>query len=131
MRNVVIAGNWKMNKTFGESKDFAEAVSSKLLESYSTEAIICAPFPYISALVELTKGTALKVAAQTMHFEDYGAYTGEVSPVMLTDIGVTHVVIGHSERREYYNETNETVNKKAIAAHEHDLVPIICVGEKI
>lgn len=131
MRKVVIAGNWKMNKVFEESKQFAEEAASKLSQSDKVDAVICAPFPYLSALVEQAKGTALKIAAQNMHFEDSGAYTGEVSPVMLKDIGVSHVVIGHSERREYFAETNETVNKKAIAAHQHGLVPIICVGETL
>lgn len=131
MRKVVIAGNWKMNKVMHESTEFAEEVIGKLQESDKVDAIVCAPFLYLSDLVEKTKGTALKVAAQNMHFEDNGAYTGEVSPLMLTDIGVSHVVVGHSERREYFAETNETVNKKVIAAHKHGLVPIICVGETL
>lgn len=131
MRKIVIAGNWKMNKVYQEATAFTEEVSQKLPQSDRVEAIICAPFPYLSALVENTKQTALKIAAQTMHYEENGAYTGEVSPAMLEDIGVSHVVIGHSERREYYGETNETVNKKAIAAHQHQLIPIICVGETL
>lgn len=131
MRKVVIAGNWKMNKVFEESKQFTEEVVGKLSQSDKVDAVICAPFPYLSGLVEQTKGTALKVAAQNMHFEENGAYTGEVSPAMLKDIGVSHVIIGHSERREYFAETNETVNKKAIAAHQYGLVPIICVGETL
>lgn len=131
MRKVVIAGNWKMNKVFEESKQFTEKVIGKLPQSDKVDAVICAPFPYLSGLVEQTKGTALKVAAQNMHFEENGAYTGEVSPIMLKDIGVSHVIIGHSERREYFAETNETVNKKAIAAHQYGLVPIICVGETL
>lgn len=131
MRKVVIAGNWKMNKVMHESTEFAEEVIGKLPESDKVEAIVCAPYLYLPGLVEKTKGTALKVAAQNMHFEDNGAYTGEVSPVMLKDIGVSHVVVGHSERREFFAETNETVNKKAIAAHKYGLVPIICVGETL
>ena len=131
MRKVIIAGNWKMNKTYQESIDFAEEVIETLPVSDKVEAIICAPFLYLKALVEKAEGTALKVAAQTMHFEENGAYTGEVSPVMLKDIGVSHVILGHSERREYFAETNETVNLKAKSAHQHGLVPIICVGETL
>lgn len=131
MRKNVIAGNWKMNKTMDEALAFVEAIGEKVPVSDKVEAIICAPFPYLTALVEKTNGTPIKVAAQNMHFEDSGAYTGEVSPAMLKDIGVTHVIIGHSERREYFAETDETVNKKAKAAHNHGLVPIICVGETL
>lgn len=131
MRKKVIAGNWKMNKNLSESKQFVEETAGKIAESESVEAIICAPFPYLAALAEQTEGTALKVAAQNMHFEENGAYTGEVSPLMLKDIGVTHVVLGHSERREYFAETNETVNKKAHAAFAHGLTPIVCVGETL
>ena len=131
MRKKVIAGNWKMNKTAKETTAFVEAIRDEIPTSEKVEAIICAPFPYLVSLVEQTKDTEIKVAAQNMHFEDSGAFTGEVSPVMLKDIGVTHVIIGHSERREYFAETDETVNKKAKAAHDHGIVPIICVGESL
>src|SRR5690625_2012280 len=130
MRNVVIAGNWKMNKTTKEVEAFVEAVKT-VHTNEQTEAIICAPFPYLSLLVSQLEGTNVKVAAQTMHEAENGAFTGEVSPVMLKDIGVTHVVIGHSERREYFNETDETVNKKTVAAFDHGLTPIVCVGETL
>lgn len=130
MRKKIIAGNWKMHKTKQEALSFIESVRD-IDTNEQTEAIICAPFVYLQSLVEQTEGTNIKVAAQTMHFEKEGAYTGEVSPVMLSDIGVTHVVIGHSERREYFNETDETVNKKALAAFEHSLIPIVCVGESL
>ncbi|MEI3612324.1 triose-phosphate isomerase [Pseudogracilibacillus sp. SO30301A] len=130
MRKKVIAGNWKMHKTRQEAKSFIESVRD-IDTNEQTEAIICAPFVYLQSLVEQTEGTNIKVAAQTMHFEKEGAFTGEVSPVMLSDIGVTHVVIGHSERREYFNETDETVNKKALAAFKHGLIPIVCVGESL
>ncbi|WP_067727154.1 triose-phosphate isomerase [Oceanobacillus damuensis] len=131
MRKKVIAGNWKMNKVLSEANQFVDEVTSKVPESDQVEAIVCAPFPYLSSLVEKTNGTKMKVAAQNMHFEDSGAYTGEVSPVMLKDLGVTHVVLGHSERREYFAETDETVNKKAQAAFNHGLTPIVCVGETL
>src|SRR5699024_6463846 len=97
----------------------------------NTEAIVCAPFIYLSRLVERTQNSDVKIAAQTMHYEDDGAFTGEVSPSMLASIGVSHVIIGHSERREYYNETDDTVNKKTIAAFDHDIMPIVCVGETL
>lgn len=131
MRKNIIAGNWKMNKTLAEATQFVDAVVGKIPADDKAEAIVCAPFPYLATLVEKTKGTNLKVSAQNMHFEDNGAYTGEVSPVMLKDLGVTHVVLGHSERREYFAETDETVNKKAHAAFNHGLTPIVCVGETL
>ncbi|WP_010098440.1 triose-phosphate isomerase [Ornithinibacillus scapharcae] len=131
MRKKIIAGNWKMNKTLSEATQFVDDVVGKIPADEKVEAIVCAPFPYLASLVEKTKGTNLKVSAQNMHFEDNGAFTGEVSPVMLTDIGVTHVVLGHSERREYFAETDETVNKKTHAAFNHGLTPIVCVGETL
>jgi len=131
MRKIVIAGNWKMHKDSENVTQFMEEAKSNLNISDKVDAIVCAPFPYLSQLVELAQGTHLKVAAQTMHYADEGAFTGEVSPVMLEDIGVTHVIIGHSERREYYNETDETVNKKIHAAFAHNLTPIVCVGETL
>lgn len=130
MRKKVIAGNWKMHKTKKEAIAFIDSMKG-IETNEQTEAIVCAPFVHLQNLVEHTEGTDIKVAAQTMHFEKEGAFTGEVSPVMLKDIGVSHVVIGHSERREYFNETDETVNKKVLAAFEHDLIPIVCVGESL
>ncbi|GAA0446491.1 MAG: triose-phosphate isomerase [Bacillota bacterium] len=131
MRKKVIAGNWKMNKVSTEANQFVDEVGAKIPEDKNVEAIVCAPFPFLASLVDKTKDTNLKVAAQTMHYEESGAFTGEVSPVMLEDLGITHVVLGHSERREYYNETDETVNKKVHAAFNHHLVPIVCVGETL
>lgn len=130
MRKIVIAGNWKMHKTKQEAEQFIDEVK-QLKTNERVEAVICAPFPYLSTLVNKVKQTDVKIAAQTMHFEQSGAFTGEVSPVMLADIGVSHVIIGHSERREYYHETNETVNKKVHAAFSHHLTPIVCVGETL
>lgn len=131
MRKNVIAANWKMNKVMSEANQFAEDVVNKVPADDNVEAIVCAPFPFLPALVEKLKGTPVKIGAQNMHFEENGAFTGEVSPVMLKDLGVSHVVIGHSERRAYFAETDETVNKKAHAAFSHDLTPIICVGETL
>ncbi|MFD1334086.1 triose-phosphate isomerase [Oceanobacillus iheyensis] len=131
MRKKVIAGNWKMNKVLSEAGEFMDSVVPKAPKGNDVEAIVCAPFPFLSKLVEQAKGSEVKVAAQNMHFEDSGAFTGEVSPVMLKDLGVTHVVLGHSERRELFAETNELVNKKTKAAFAHDLTPIVCVGETL
>lgn len=129
-RTPIIAGNWKMFKTVPESTSFIEAVKGKA-EVEGVESVICAPFTNLPALVEAVKGTNIKIGAQNLHFEDNGAFTGEISGVMLKDLGVDYVVIGHSERRQYFNETDETVNKKVHAAFRHGLTPIVCVGEKL
>ncbi|MEW9675928.1 triose-phosphate isomerase [Lentibacillus sp. L22] len=131
MRKTVIAGNWKMNKVLSEADQFMEEITGKITNNDNTEAIVCAPFPFLPSLVEKAKRSNVKVGAQNMHYEENGAFTGEVSPVMLNDLGVTHVVLGHSERREYFAETDETVNKKTHAAFQHDLIPIVCVGETL
>ncbi|AVQ99814.1 triosephosphate isomerase [Oceanobacillus picturae] len=131
MRKNVIAGNWKMNKVLSEATEFVGEVVNKAPESDQTEAIVCAPFPFLASLVEQTKNSPVKIAAQNMHYEESGAFTGEVSPGMLKDLGVTHVVLGHSERRELFAETDESVNKKTQAAFKHGLTPIVCVGETL
>ncbi|WP_091484765.1 triose-phosphate isomerase [Gracilibacillus orientalis] len=131
MRKKVIAGNWKMNKLLGEAVQFVEDTKDKVASKDKVESVVCAPFPYLPTLVEKTKGTNLEIAAQNMHFEESGAFTGEVSPSMLADIGVTYVVLGHSERREMFDDTDGVVNKKAKAAFAHHLTPIICVGETL
>lgn len=131
MRKKVIAGNWKMNKVLSEADAFVEETAEKAKINDRVEAIVCAPYPFLASLVEKAKGTQVKISAQNMHYEDNGAFTGEVSPVMLKDLGVTHVVLGHSERREYFAETDETVNKKTHAAFNHGLTPIVCVGETL
>ncbi|MFD1038818.1 triose-phosphate isomerase [Virgibacillus byunsanensis] len=131
MRKKVIAGNWKMNKVLSEANQFVGEVATKVPNDTNVEAIVCAPFPFLASLVEKTKDSNVKIGAQNMYFEESGAFTGEVSPVMLRDLGVTHVVLGHSERREYFNETDEMVNKKTHAAFKHDLTPIVCVGETL
>lgn len=120
-----------MNKTIDEAKQFATEAAEKVKANENTETIIGAPFPFLDALVNKTEGTPVKIAAQNMHFAESGAYTGEVSPGMLQDLGVTHVILGHSERREHFAETDESVNKKTLAAFEHGLTPIVCVGETL
>src|SRR5690554_7881965 len=112
MRKPVIAGNWKMFKTVQESVSFINEVKGKA-EIDGVESVICAPFTSLPALVEAVKGTNLKVGAQNIHWEENGAYTGEVSGVMLQDLGVEYAIVGHSERRALFAETDETVNKKA------------------
>jgi triosephosphate isomerase len=128
MRIPFIAGNWKMFKTTKEALDFAV----QFLEIYKPSDVkvaICAPFTQLAALVEAFRGTGIKIGAQNMHFEENGAYTGEISAAMLKEIGVDYCIIGHSERRQYFNETDETVNKKIHKAFEHEILPILCVGE--
>jgi len=129
-RTPIIAGNWKMFKTAGEAASFVSEVKGKA-EVSGVESVICAPFTALPALVEAVKGTTIKVGAQNLYFEDSGAYTGEISGVMLKDLGVHYVILGHSERRQYFGETDEIVNKKAHAAFRNGLVPIVCVGEKL
>jgi triosephosphate isomerase len=131
MRKPIIAGNWKMHKTVEEALDFARAVEGKLPDPDQVDAVLCAPFLALPALTAWANGQPIGIGAQNMHFEDQGAYTGEISPVMLKTVGVQYVIIGHSERRQYFNETSESVGLKAKAAHRHGLIPIICVGETL
>lgn len=119
-----------MFKTVGEAVAFVQEVKGKA-EVSGVESVICAPFTALPALVEAVRGTSLKVGAQNLHWEDSGAFTGEISGVMLKDLGVHYVIIGHSERRAYFADTDETVNKKVQAAFRHGLLPIVCVGESL
>lgn len=128
MRIPFIAGNWKMHKTAAEARAFAEEFKA-LYKDTDVKTAICAPFVHLSLLKEIFAGTDIKVGAQNAHFEDQGAFTGEISVKMLEDIGVDYCIIGHSERRQYFAETDETVNKKLKKLFEGPIVPILCVGE--
>ena len=128
MRIPFIAGNWKMYKTSAEAAAFAEELK-KLYHDTDVKAAICAPFTQLETLVKAFEGTGIGVGAQNVHFEKEGAYTGEISVDMLKEIGVDYCVVGHSERRQYFAETDETVNKKLKALLPSGIVPILCVGE--
>lgn len=130
MRIPIIAGNWKMNNTNEEGLKLIEEIKNKSL-SKDVEGVICVPFTLLAQASEALKATDIKLGAQNMHFEEAGAYTGEVSGPMLKNLGVDYVILGHSERRQYFNETDETVNKKIKAALKYDLNPIVCVGETL
>jgi triosephosphate isomerase len=130
-RKKVIAGNWKMHKTPEESKEFVEGLLSNLLDKESVGVILCVPFTSLFHIKELLENEPVGFGAQNMHWEEQGAYTGEISPVMLNSTGCEYVTLGHSERRQYYNETDETVGKKVHSALEHNLKPIVCIGESL
>ena len=120
-----------MNHTGAQVKSVLTELVADVALGVKPEVVVAPVFPYLETAVQLTQGTAVHIAAQNMHFEESGAYTGEVSPSMLVDIGVEYVIIGHSERRTYFNETDETVNLKVKAALAHDLIPIMCCGETL
>lgn len=130
MRTPIIAGNWKMNNTVGEAVKLVNDLKGRVKDA-KCEVVVCPTFVCLPAVVGAVKGTNIEVGAQNMYFEESGAFTGEVSPVMLKSLGVKYVIIGHSERRQYFAETDETVNKKIHAAFYHDLLPIMCVGETL
>ena len=129
-RKKIVAGNWKMNKTPSEAVALVEELKP-LVANEEVDVVFCVPAIDIVPVVEATKGTNIQVGAENMYFEESGAYTGEISPAMLVDAGVKYVVLGHSERRDYFGETNEDVNKKVLKAFEHGLTPIMCCGETL
>lgn len=129
-RRRIIAGNWKMNKTPSEAKVLIDELLP-LVKNDDVDVVFCVPAIDIVPAVEAVKGSNVSIGAENLYFEESGAYTGEISPGMLVDAGVKYVIIGHSERREYFAETDETVNKKVLKAFEHDLTPIICCGETL
>ena len=130
-RKTIIAGNWKMNKTLTETRAYAEAIKPKLGKHKWCEVVLCVPAVNIPGAVRLFKDTRVSIGGENCHYEASGAYTGEVTVEMLKDVGAKYVIIGHSERRQYYNETDFTVNKKVHAALDAGLRPIVCVGESL
>lgn len=130
LRKKVIAGNWKMNKLPNETIEFIENLG-KLVNDVEHEIVLCVPYIDLFYGLLTSQDTKIKIGAQNMHWKENGAYTGEVSPKMLKSIGVEYVIIGHSERRQYYNENDEDVAKKVKAAFDNDLKPIVCVGETL
>ncbi|MDO4563601.1 MAG: triose-phosphate isomerase [Clostridia bacterium] len=129
-RRILAAGNWKMNKTPSEATALINELKEKVSNA-KNEVLVCPPFVCIPDVCRVAAGTNISVGAQNLYYEDKGAYTGEVSAQMLLDLGVKYVIIGHSERREYFNETNDIVNKKVIQAIKNNLIPVICVGETL
>ena len=130
MRKKIIAGNWKMNKTPSETVKLIEELKP-LVNNAEVDVVFCVPAISLTTAIEAAKGSNIFIGAENMHFEESGAYTGEIAPNMLTDIGVKYVILGHSERREYFAETDETVNKKVLKAFEHGITPIVCCGETL
>ena len=130
MRKKVIAGNWKMNMLPNEAIEMIKELTDYVKDT-ENEVVLCVPYTDLFYALLTAQGTNIKIGAQNMHYEEKGAYTGEVSPKMLKSIGVEYVIIGHSERRQYFAETDETVNKKVKAAFANDLKPIVCVGETL
>ena len=129
-RRKIIAGNWKMNMTPSQAVELINTLKP-LVKNDEVDVVFCVPAIDIIPAVEAVKGTNIMIGAENMYFEEKGAFTGEISPAMLVDAGVKYVIIGHSERREYFAETNETVNKKVLKAFEHDITPIVCCGETL
>lgn len=130
MRQKIIAGNWKMNKTRSQAIEFVQDLKAEEIKG-NKKVIVCAPFTSLYVISQLIEDTCIKLGAQNMHYEDQGAFTGEVSPLMLIGSHVEYVILGHSERREYFNETDELINKKVLTATKHGLKPILCVGENL
>ena len=129
-RKKIIAGNWKMNMTPTEAVELVNTLKP-LVVNEDVDVVFCVPAIDIIPVMEAAKGTNICVGAENMYYEDKGAYTGEISPAMLVDAGVKYVVIGHSERREYFAESDETVNKKVLKAFEYGITPIVCCGESL
>ncbi len=129
-RKKIIAGNWKMNMTPSEAVELVNTLKP-LVATDDADVVFCVPAIDLIPVIEAAKGSNIQVGAENMYFEEKGAYTGEISPNMLTDIGVKYVILGHSERREYFAETSETVNKKTLKAFEHGITPIMCCGETL
>ncbi len=130
MRLPIIAGNWKMHMTKDAALEYISGLKEKVMGT-DVEVVICPPYTLLSILKEATEGTNIKIGAQNMHWEEKGAFTGEIAPIMLKDLNIDYGIIGHSERRQYFGETDQTVNKKIKAALNHGIKPIVCVGETL
>ncbi|MBN3038449.1 MAG: triose-phosphate isomerase [Candidatus Omnitrophica bacterium] len=131
MRKPIIAGNWKLNKNIKETVELLEALKKELADIKDVDIAVCPVFTSLVDAAKAIEGSNIKLGAQNVYWEDSGAYTGEIAPAMLKEIGCTYVIIGHSERRTYFGESNETVNKKIKAALVHGLLPIMCIGERL
>ena len=130
MRQIVLAGNWKMHKTQAATREFFEAFLPQVSDrDPERQVILCVPFTDLAAALEVTTSASVNIGAQNVHWAEKGAFTGEISAAMLNELGIEFVVVGHSERREYFGETDETVNKRLLAAQARGLTPILCVGE--
>jgi triosephosphate isomerase len=130
VRKIIIAGNWKMYKTQADSLEFLQAFLPHVQETEETrEVVLCVPYTALSLMSKNLHGSRVKLGAQNIHWEEQGAYTGEIAGAMLTEIGVNYVIVGHSERRQYFGDTDETVNFRLLAAQRHGLIPILCIGE--
>ena len=130
MRRKIVAGNWKMNKTPSQAVALVNELKP-LVDNKEVDVVFCVPAIDLIPVLDAVKGSNIEVGAENMYFEDAGAYTGEIAPNMLTDVGVKYVIVGHSERREYFAETDETVNKKVLKAFEVGITPIVCCGETL
>src|SRR3989338_2526398 len=131
MRKTIIAGNWKMYKTLREGQELAIALRRELYQIEDVDIVVCPPYTLLAYLADALETSNILIGAQDVYWQDEGAFTGEVSPVMLKDIGCKFVIIGHSERRQYFGETNDSVNNKIKASLRHNLIPIVCVGEAL
>lgn len=130
MRKPIIAGNWKMHNTVDEAVKLVQELKP-LVADAKCDVVVCPTFVCLDAVIKAAKGSNIKVGAQNMYFEESGAFTGEVSPSMLENLGIDYVIIGHSERRQYFNETDESINKKVKKVFEHGMIPIVCCGETL
>jgi len=130
-RRILIAGNWKMNKTATEAAALVTEIKRDVFDVDNVDILVCPPFTALAVVGDVIRDSNVSLGAQNMYFEDKGAYTGEVSTTMLKDCGCTHVIIGHSERRTIFNESDETINKKVKKALEANLIPVLCIGEKL
>ena len=129
MRKPLIAGNWKMNKTVGEAVKLCEDLRLLVKDVIDRDILVCPPFTALYSVSKIVENTSINIGGQNMFYEEKGAFTGEISPIMLKDVGCSYVILGHSERRHIFGEDDELIAKKVFSAVKHDLIPILCVGE--